>query len=628
MLLRQGSVDVKVVYRFVQVHTTRLATIGAALWVLVAGFYVFFKPDPASKQLAADNAAEDEAWRNEQTGYHGKVIQELDLIAKMLETHVRLRHSWCRCLWLYLPRIFDGLLCDGFFTCYAWPEVVLLIDDIDKIPTPLVVRLFEALTLMSRLRGPKRERELLKIVIVADPWILDRALGHYYSGAASAYDGGTGRAVPGAPGLGGGGTYDNDPSELATMARVVAEGERFTSAFVNIPFVLPTLTLDSAKKGSIAHAFLRHMGMPRDENEGLKAIVPLRTDSKSQSFSVKTPDGLVHELQLEPDAVAGETMVRGTRPRGPPAGDELWRVEPPAVRAPLWRKLCCPRNLDPQHYAARRWRAGAEARLEFGVELPDGDSCVFRDAAAFLPANPRALWRVIAVFHVAQRLQRQREVGRTLARRRRDDPEEEADAAPPSRSVRWRAKLLRYVLASERWPYRTAWLRHTIVHRAEEEVLGPRKAAGNIDGDTLLADVHLDAELLQTAAAPLLALDEGANEYRAILLSPAPLTVRDLLLFDRVVRNISPALVRHIRSATELHAARKAHSRQAKDFAHAALFSPRNAGNGFGHLAVLPDGAGDEAKRAPAPRAATFSRSLSLSTSLHEQRFSLTESLG
>jgi len=196
----------------------------------------------------------------------------------------------------------------------------------------------------------------------------------------------------------------------------------------------------------------------------------------------------------------------------------------------------------------KEYRKHVGARTRFGGELLPSDVSVFSQLRAFIPGNPRRLWRIVTTFHIAQRVARHHEAHN--ARQKFFNPDLKNSVAASSA---WRSKLLCFVLAGERWPARTAWLRHVIdrlVYHDDSwnEIKGP------IPNSTPLILLHdsVIIPLLDTlcghddASSALLVLDDGSvQEFRKLIIGES-LSVADFCAFDLFCRNNSNALLRHV----------------------------------------------------------------------------------
>lgn len=477
---RSGLVRAAVVVASVYLTSVEVAA-GTMVAFSAVGYLVVFMKSRTKqrRQRIESKAADDEKWRSEKGGFHHKVFQEVATIVAMLEVHIRHRRAWPLFLRLCVPSILDGILCDLFFTCYAWPEIVVSVDDIDKVPSPIAVRLVEALTAMSHVQGPVRHASPFKVLLATDPLILDQALGSYFAGASSAYD--AREAQP-------------QPPESR-----LAEGERFLRSLVTVHFELPPVT--PGKRSALARKMLTSVGVrapgePDDLDRASSCC-----SRKKTTVRVVVPENAGSELHAE----HGDRVLKLSTPRNAETGT--------LVRVPHKTKKTLPslpvyRNCDPQFMPRKRWRQAAETRTSFGGELLPGDLLVFDALSPFLPSNPRRLWRVVSAFHIAQRLARW---------------------SPSSTVLDWRKRLLRFVLASERWPYRFAWLAYVL------------KRDDAVHVDAPLATVYATIDI---ASSPLLSLDD--DSVQELLEVLGPLQARHFYDLDPLVRNGASALHRHI----------------------------------------------------------------------------------
>lgn len=511
----------------IQVATASVVLISAFSYVLVA-----CRQARRKKKVKEDARAEEESrWRSEKGGFHHKVFHEVEQIVAMLEVHVRHRRAWPLILRICLPQILDGLLCDIFFRCYAWPQVVISIDDLDKVPSPIATQFLEALTALSHFQAPVRHACPFKIIFAADPLILDHALGSYFSGSHSAYH-------PRQP--------LNVTQEVAAHAHAMtAQGERFLRSFVTVHFEMPPSALvNPGKRSAVASKLLNHIGVravgapeagdrphrpswccagrasgrrdPARHTVGI--VVP---ESPGDIICAVTTDGVAVSVPTPTNASPGDIILAN-------ATSHPMRTWKQKYQRAL-QSAAIPRDCDPQFMSQKQWSKAAGRRLSFGGEFLPGDLVVFDTLAPFLPANPRRMWRVVSAFHVAQRIARSKRLA-------------------SCHSLPWRKLLLRFVLAGERWPLRFACLRHVASRRgAAWRTINPHKLS-TMTPSTLLADIYeCIADLILYQAAdlrPLLILDDGSPQDLLQLLDT--LTLDHLAQFDALARNNSSAVARAV----------------------------------------------------------------------------------
>ena len=542
---------ISIVGSIVAFYMSSVALMSASVVAMSAAGYATYAckgRQNARKKRAETRAEEEERWRSERSGFHGKAFKELKCLTEMLEVHIRHRKKWPMLLRLCIPNILDGLLPDCVFTCYAWPEVVLSVDDLDKVPSPVAVRLLEALTALSHVEGPVRRSSPFKILTAADPVVLSRGVGTFFEGTASAYGD---QQHPGYP-------QTRGPD-------VLAESERFLRGFVTIPLELPAT--DAKRRSRLASKLLstvgmRGVGVPDDIDDRsccccrsrghrrmhktMALLVP-DTASEGAVLAATTDDDVVLKAPTPRGAVPGHTVINV-----PLSGES--RPETSSLRSAARSSLrtasrySLPKNCDPQSMARQDWDAAEGHRTSFGGELLPGDVLVFNALAPHLPANPRRLWRVVAVFHIAQRVARHSDTTAT--------------------SLAWRRSLLRFVLAGERWPGHFGWLRY-VLDRLVKHKDSFRGLSANSPETTLVAVYDLVvADLLaeindDPGAAAVLAIDDGAVvEFRRVL---GHLTIAHWLAFERICRNNSSAIAKHITAA----------AKQAWEWDHATMTSPR-----------------------------------------------------